>query len=104
MDARISAKTRDSTMVGAIGLLVPPSSRRIVLSPINRRRWQNFKANRRGYWALWIFLVLFILSLLAECIANDKPFLIEYDGHYRFPSLFNYTQATFGVEDELAQS
>jgi microcin C transport system permease protein len=80
-----------------------PIVRLLAPSPINRRRWQNFKANRRGYWALWIFLVLFVLTLLAECIANDKPFLIEYDGHYYFPSLVNYTQASFGVEDELAQ-
>ena len=47
------------------------------LSPINRRRWQNFKRNRRGYWSLWLFLVLFIVSLFAEFIANDKPFLIQ---------------------------
>jgi microcin C transport system permease protein len=86
------------------GIVPPPIVRLLAPSPINRRRWQNFRANRRGYWALWIFLVLFILSLFAECIANDKPFLIEYDGHYYFPSLFNYTQATFGVDDELAES
>jgi microcin C transport system permease protein len=86
------------------GVAAPPIVRLLAPSPINRRRWQNFKANRRGYWALWIFLVLFVLSLLAECIANDKPFLIEYDGHFYFPSVFNYTQATFGVTDELAES
>ena len=86
------------------GIVAPPIVRLLVPSPINRRRWQNFKANRRGYWALWIFLVLFVLSLFAECIANDKPFLVEYDGHFYFPSLFSYTQATFGVDDELAQS
>jgi microcin C transport system permease protein len=86
------------------GLGVLPIARLLAPSPINRRRWDNFKANRRGFWALWIFLVLFVVTLFAECIANDKPFLIEYDGHYYFPSLFNYTQATFGVEDELSQS
>src|SRR5580700_10578956 len=86
------------------GLAVLPVARLLAPSPINRRRWQNFKANRRGYWALWIFLVLFVLSLFAECIANDKPFLIEYDGHFYFPSVFNYTQATFGVTDELSES
>ena len=47
---------------------------RFALSPLNRRRWENFKANRRGYWSLWIFLVLFVVSLFAEFIANDKPF------------------------------
>ncbi|HBC54879.1 MAG TPA: ABC transporter permease, partial [Alphaproteobacteria bacterium] len=46
------------------------------LSPINRRRWQNFRANKRGFWSLWIFLALFILTLFAEFIANDKPLLI----------------------------
>ena len=74
----------------------------MALSPLNRRRWQSFKANRRGYWALWIFLSLFVITLFAEAIANDKPFLITYDGHLFFPSLVNYTQADFGVTDELA--
>ena len=55
----------------------------IALSPLNRRRWQNFKANRRGYWSLWIFLVLFVVSLFAEFIANDQPFCI----HVRRPSV-----------------
>jgi microcin C transport system permease protein len=85
-------------------IVAPPIVRLLAPSPINRRRWQNFKSNRRGFWALWIFLVLFTVSLFAECIANDKPFMIEYGGHFYFPSLFNYTQATFGVTDELAQS
>jgi len=86
------------------GIAAVPIIRLLAPSPINRRRWQNFKANRRGFWALWIFLVLFVLSLFAECIANDKPFLIEYNGHFYFPSVFNYTQAAFGVTDELAES
>ena len=59
--------------------------RRFQLSPLNRRRWQNFKPNRRGYWSLWIFLVLFILSLFAEFIANDKPFMIRYRRPLLFP-------------------
>ena len=82
----------------------PPTPARFQVSALNRRRWQNFKANRRGFWSLWIFLFLFITSLFAECIANDKPFFVEYDGHAYFPALFNYTQADFGVTDELAQS
>src|ERR1700712_1765677 len=48
--------------------------RRGRLSPINRRRWDNFKANRRGYWSFWLFMVLFVLSLGSEFIANDQPF------------------------------
>ena len=44
-----------------------------MMAPINQRRIENFKANRRGYWSLWIFLVLFIVSMFSEFIANDKP-------------------------------
>jgi len=52
----------------------------------NIRRWQNFKANHRGYWSLWLFLVLFVISLLAEFIANDKPLYIQFNGkgYFRF--------------------
>jgi microcin C transport system permease protein len=78
----------------------PATHRRLALSPINRRRWRNFKSNRRGYWSLWIFLVVFVISLFAEFIANDKPFLIKYDGHYYFPALFAYSETTFGGEFE----
>ena len=63
-----------------LGAAVPVSRHPLALSPLNRRRWQNFKANRRGYWSLWIFLVLFVVSLFAELIANDRPFLLKYDG------------------------
>src|SRR5690606_31821016 len=59
-------------------------ARRPFLSPLNQRRWQNFKANRRGYWSLWIFLVLFVLSLFSEFIANDKPLLAQYKGELLF--------------------
>jgi microcin C transport system permease protein len=104
VDQRTALKAPEPAPLPLPGIAAPPIVRLLKPSPINRRRWQNFKANRRGFWALWIFLVLFILSLLAECIANDKPFMIKYDGHYFFPSLFNYTQATFGVNDELAES
>ncbi|WP_295814257.1 ABC transporter permease [uncultured Nitratireductor sp.] len=66
------------------------------LSPINKRRWQNFCANRRGYWSLWIFLVLFVLSLFAEFIANDKPVLAYYKGEVLFPVLVDYPEEKFG--------
>jgi microcin C transport system permease protein len=104
MDQRTALDVPQPAAPSPGGLAVIPVVRLLKPSPINRRRWQNFKANRRGFWSLWIFLVLFVGSLFAECIANDKPFLIEYDGHLYFPSVFSYTQATFGVEDELAQS
>jgi microcin C transport system permease protein len=66
------------------------------LNPINQRRLANFKANRRGYVSLHVFLVLFVLSLLAECIANDKPFLIYYDGGIYLPFLTAYPETAFG--------
>ena len=73
--------------------MVGPSRR---LSPINRRRLTNFKANRRGYWSFWIFLVLFVVSLFAEVIANDKPFLVSYRGDFHSPILRFYPETAFG--------
>jgi len=70
--------------------------RRPWLSPINQRRWQSFKANRRGYWSLWIFLVLFVLSLFSELIANDRPLVISYRGDILFPVLVDYPEEMFG--------
>ncbi|MCO5072149.1 MAG: ABC transporter permease [Rhizobiaceae bacterium] len=66
------------------------------LSPLNLRRWENFKANRRGYWSLWIFLVLFVLSLFSEFIANDKPVLASYKGEILFPTVVDYPEEKFG--------
>ena len=76
--------------------------RRGWLSPINRRRWENFKANRRGYWSFWFFLVLFFLSLGAEFIANDKPFYVQHEGRSYFPVFVTYTETAFGGEFETA--
>jgi microcin C transport system permease protein len=104
VDQRVTTKVPETTAQSPLGLAVPPELHKISLSPIGRRRWENFKANRRGFWSFWIFLVLFVVSLGAELIANDKPFLVEYDGHLYFPVLLNYTQANFGVTDELADT
>jgi microcin C transport system permease protein len=71
-------------------------ARRPWLSPLNRRRWENFCANRRGYWSLWIFLVLFVLSLFAELIANDKPLIASYHGEILFPVAIDYPEEKFG--------
>jgi len=71
---------------------------KVQLSPLNRRRLQNFLANRRGYYSLWLFLALFGLSLFAELIANDKPLLVSYDGAFYFPVLQAYPETTFGGE------
>ena len=72
------------------------------LSPINQRRWQNFKANRRGYWSLWIFLVLFFISLFAEFIANDRPYIMQYKGQTYYPMFNNYTEKVLFPDDPLA--
>ncbi len=74
----------------------PPPKRLLTLSPINRRRLANFKRNKRGYWSLWIFLVLFGLSLAANLIANDRPLLVSYKGEMLFPVLVNYPESKFG--------
>jgi microcin C transport system permease protein len=66
------------------------------LSPLNRRRWHNFRSNRRGFWSLAIFLTLFVLCLFAEFIANDKPILLVYKGEVLFPVLVDYPESKFG--------
>ncbi|MFQ5959077.1 MAG: ABC transporter permease subunit, partial [Alphaproteobacteria bacterium] len=66
------------------------------LSPLTRRRLHNFRANRRGFWSLWIFLLLFVTTLFAEVIANDRPLLARYDGAFYFPILKSYPETTFG--------
>ena len=71
------------------------------LSPLNRRRFERFKANKRGWWSLWLFLILFGLSLGAELIANDKPLAVRYDGSWYFPVFERYPETTFGGEFPL---
>ena len=68
----------------------------IRLTPLTRRRLHRFRANRRGWWSLWIFVILFITTLLAEVIANDKPFLIYFKGEVYFPIVKAYPETTFG--------
>jgi microcin C transport system permease protein len=102
VDARTTTKIPETTAVTPTGLAIPPERRRIALSPMGRRRWLNFKANKRGYWSFWIFTVLFVLSLFAEFIANDKPFLIKHEGKYFFPAFVTYSETTFGGEFETA--
>lgn len=75
-------------------------TRKSRLSPINRRRWENFKRHRRGYWSLWIFTILFVLSLGAELIANNKPFLVSYDGKWHYPIFQFYPETAFGGDFE----
>ncbi|SFR46184.1 microcin C transport system permease protein [Marinobacter daqiaonensis] len=66
------------------------------LSPIQRRRLANFRSNRRGFWSLWIFLLLFGLSLIAELIANDRPLVLSYKGDLYFPVVQTIPEETFG--------
>jgi microcin C transport system permease protein len=66
------------------------------LTPVNRRRLENFKANRRGYWSLWIFLFFFFLTLPAEFVANEKPLVIRYGGSWYFPVVSSYPETVFG--------
>ena len=77
--------------------VVPPSPKGwFRLSPLNQRRWRNFRRNRRAYWSLIIFAVLFGLSLFAEFIANDKPIIVQYRGEYFSPVLNFYPETAFG--------
>ena len=72
--------------------------KRFQLNPVNQRRWRSFKAHRRGFWSLWIFLALFLASLFAEFIANDKPVLVYYSAKLYLPILKSYPETTFGGE------
>ncbi|WP_255509573.1 ABC transporter permease [Oceaniovalibus sp. ACAM 378] len=75
---------------------VIPGKKRLYLSPLNQRRWRNFKRNRRALWSLWIFGVIFFVSLFAEFIANDKPILVNYRGEYFMPVFSFYPETAFG--------
>lgn len=66
------------------------------LSLINQARWARFRQNRRGYWSLWIFAILFVLSLCSELVANDRPLFVYYQDRFYFPALVNYSESDFG--------
>ncbi|QGX99477.1 ABC transporter permease [Roseovarius faecimaris] len=72
----------------------------MALSPLNQRRWRNFKRNRRAYWSLWIFAVLFGVALCAEFVANDKPILVKYQGEFYMPIMKFYPETAFGGDFE----
>ena len=69
------------------------------LTPLNQRRLANFKANRRGYWSFWIFLILFVLAMFAEFIANDRPILVSFKGEFYSPVFFDYPEEVFLGEE-----
>ena len=68
----------------------------MALSPLNQRRWRNFKRNKRAYWSMWIFGILFGLSLFAEFLAYDKPILVRYQGAFYTPIWNFYPETEFG--------
>jgi microcin C transport system permease protein len=78
--------------------LAPQDARKgwLKLTPINQRRIDNFRANRRGYWSLILFFVLFVVTLFAELIANDRPIIARYKGEWLFPVLVDYPEEKFG--------
>jgi microcin C transport system permease protein len=77
-------------------LVVPPPVKRPWLTPINQRRLANFRANRRGAWSFWLFMVLFVLCLFAELIANDRPVFVSYKGEWLVPIAVDYPEEKFG--------
>src|SRR5262252_8693466 len=68
------------------------------ISPLTRRRLEAFRGNRRGFWSLWIFLAVFLVTLFAEFIASDRPILVRFDGAWYFPVFTDYAETTFGGE------
>ncbi len=92
----------ETTTRSPFGEVVPVTRHGFAPSPLNRRRWQNFKSNKRGYWSFWIFSILFIISLFAELIANNQPLLIRFNGHLYWPVFITYPETAFGGEFRTA--
>ena len=70
------------------------------ISPLNKRRLENFILNKRGLYSLWIFSFLLIISIFANFICNDKPLLVKYKNTYYFPVIINYSETFFGGDFE----
>lgn len=68
------------------------------MNPINELRLNNFKSNRRGWWSLWVFSTLFVISLFSEILANDKPLFVSFEGRWYFPVFVIYPETEFGGE------
>ena len=94
--AAMHAPTLAPTLAPSAAPALAPARNLLRLSPINRRRLDNFKRNRRGYWSFWIFAVLFVVSLFAEFIANDRPILAVYKGELLAPAFVDYPEEKFG--------
>jgi microcin C transport system permease protein len=70
------------------------------LSPITRRRLHQFRANRRGFYSLWIFTALMLVCLFANLLANDRPLLVKFKEHYYTPVLRDYPETAYGGDFE----
>ena len=89
------------TATSAPASYVAPAADRFIgrkITPLTRRRLESFRRNRRGFWSLWIFLAVFLVTLFAEFIANDRPIVVRYEGTWYFPIFTNYSETTFGGE------
>ena len=78
------------------GFVIDDSAPRWQMSPLTKRRWANFKANKRGYFSLWAISIMMVLSFFAEFIANDKPLIMGYNGSLYVPVLVSYPETEFG--------
>lgn len=73
----------------------------MAMKPINQERWRRFRANRRGYISLWLFSLLFGVSLMADFIANESPLMVRYQGDFYFPVINNYSELDFGGDFDV---
>jgi microcin C transport system permease protein len=94
----VTVASKFETKASAPMPLAPPISQSgwLRLKPIDRRRLDNFKANTRGFWSFWIFLILFLMSLASNFIANDRPIVVSYKGEFLFPVFVSYPEEKFG--------
>ena len=76
----------------------------MALSRLNQRRWRNFRSNKRAFWSLVLFSALYVLSLGAELLANDKPLIVNYRGGYYFPFLAFHAEREFGGDFQTEAS
>ena len=100
MDTKVDRPAAPADVAAAKVSPAPAARPWFKLSPINARRLRAFKANKRGYYSFVLFVVLFFVTLFAEFIANDKPFLVKYDGAFYVPIFKMYTEKQFGGEFE----
>lgn len=97
MDQKTDNERIETTDLAAPGLTrFQRFRRRFHLSPVNRRRLARFKAHKLGYRSFLLFAGLFLISLFAEFIANDRPLIVSYKGEILFPVLVDYPEEKFG--------